>query len=817
MTENPDNPSPRSDLSRLWQVPLFLASLVLLGLGVARFMSRMEPAWPVRFDQVVAQTEAGAFVEADRLGRELLEDTDAAEKQRQALLYAQLADIRWRSIQATGDRSREQLTGFLEYATRALAAGATLSAEMNRRVGEAHLELGEPRQAVLFFEQAVRGDPTLGPALLRRVIEIRRDRDGLTGEGLLSALDDYLGREGLSTEQRHWALEQKLEALLALGRLDEAEALIARLGATEPAGAIDRLLRFHQAVVLARRGEALAADDLLIALAEELDPADALYPRVQLLRGQLIWPDNPAEARAVLDDVLTRVPGTDLAAAAQATLAQAYSRLRMPEPAREAFSEALRVLRKQGPSAYLDLPGLRAMLSAERAALLERGQPAHAVALAELERQALEAQAPPASVGERLELLGQLAGAHRALAEQAAKALQDDSLAPERREALEAERRGALLSAGAVFRERATLARRSHDAIHGESLRQAARAFEDAGELAQAIDALQAFADGRPSDADLPEVLFALGQACQQAGRYQEAIDAYTRNLTRTPDSERHVMASQGLIPLAVCWMATGAEGYDKAQEILESILADEDVVTPDSALYRDALYALGRLHFQQGRYPQAVAVLGEAIQRYPGQPARGEDPEAKAQRELFDRATAGAFMVAEAYRRSAGQAQRQADQATQPAPRERLLRARVDQLTQADQTYQRVIDRLEQLPGPLDAVQEGYRRNSYFGRADCMYELGQYAQAVQRYEHAVFLFQDDPAAVGGLMQVYNCHMHTGQMPHARAAVERARVLLRRIDPARLDRPELKMSLDAWQRWLDTVEALDPLVGKETT
>ena len=58
----------------------------------------------------------------------------------------------------------------------------------------------------------------------------------------------------------------------------------------------------------------------------------------------------------------------------------------------------------------------------------------------------------------------------------------------------------------------------------------------------------------------------------------------------------------------------------DQARRLLDENLSG-DLLTPDSAEWRNSLFTLGRLLHNEGRYDEAVARLEEAVARYPDAP----------------------------------------------------------------------------------------------------------------------------------------------------------------------------------------------------
>jgi tetratricopeptide (TPR) repeat protein len=338
--------------------------------------------------------------------------------------------------------------------------------------------------------------------------------------------------------------------------------------------------------------------------------------------------------------------------------------------------------------------------------------------------------------------------------------------------------------------------------------------YDQAGDRNRTIDVLERFVASHGSDERVPEARFLLGQALQAAGLYDDAIAVYRANLQTRDPSSRHIKAVEGLIPMAMCCIAKGEEFFGDAEEILYSLVTGRAEVTPTSALYRQALFALGRLYYRQGQWRQARKTLAEAVERDPGKiiPLGQSDP--KKNRWRYIRATRSTYFIADSYLHSA----RDGLRASIDADREQRNQLRENahtQLARADELYQEVIERLEALDGELDPLNRVFRRNGYFARGDCMYELGRYEDALDRYSQAVHKFQHRPEALAGLTAMYNCYAELGRPDEAEACRERAAELRKHLNGSQADPSTDPAVLDRWDRWLETVKYLNPDVSDE--
>jgi len=822
MTDQHEKVPSGSRLVGKWQMPLFGLSLCAFGFAAwLAFSSSPEVSWEQEFEEVQALTDSakdGDYSAALEAGYTLLEATGKSQQKRRGRVWIQLAEIHWRSIEYTGGGDSPRWMALRDEYLQARRAGETLTAEMCERLGRAHEALDEPDEAISQYQLAKRLAPERAGWLGQRIIELSVAGRGLSPDTLGKRLEAYLQTKDLADQQYAWAVGRLVGLLIGRRELDRARLFVDRQQTTVRSEAAGFELKYQLARVLKELGLTdQAADqlDLLIGvLDEDTSPGD-LAARARLLQGQLIWRDNPQEAATVLDALVSRHPDGDITAAAMLTLAQAYSALQMPDEALGKYELAIEVFRRNPDTPYVTLADIREAMGDSRRELQVAGRPEMALRFIEAERQVFDMDAASVSVDERLDLLERLAKARRALAAKAKSDHQEAKAAkaePSQLADLDRQRRENFRLAGHLLLERAALAVRDHDEIYGQSLWQAAEAFDQAGSPTLHIDTLKRFVNDRPDDPRTPKTRFLLGQALQARKRWDEAIRVYKANLLRGMPAGRHPQALAGLIPLAECYIAKGEKFYAEAEKVLVGITDESDVVTAQSEMYRKALFVLGKLYFEQGKWRAARLKLDEAIQRDPGRWIPLSEPDPQGLRTRYFRATRSMYRLAACYRQSAREAAKEAAEAEDLSRRVELLGVKTDQLVRADQLFQSVIERMEATEGPLDRQNQLYRRNSYFRRGDCMFELRRYRKAIDRYQEGVFHYGEDPAALGVLVAIANCHYALGEVAKARAAMERSRELLNQIDPKKLEDDGLLSSREFWQNYLDAAARADPTV-----
>jgi TolA-binding protein len=330
-----------------------------------------------------------------------------------------------------------------------------------------------------------------------------------------------------------------------------------------------------------------------------------------------------------------------------------------------------------------------------------------------------------------------------------------------------------------------------NDRGHAESMWKAVNLYDRAGSLPSAIAALELFVAERPDDGQAPEALLRLGRTYEAAGDFDKAISTLDRIQFRYPQS---LAAPKAAIPLAEAYVAKGPDSYPMAEKALLSVVENNPIVTPEAQEFRDALFELGQLYYRSGRYEEAVGRLREMSERYPNEPRMGQV----------------LFLIADSYRKSAALLAASANPTTAPsamaaaaaaAAVAEAATARHDRLTRARLAYDADINEYTQDP-PLTDLDKMYLKLSYFYRADCVYNLGNYDEAIKLYDQATLRYQNDPAALGAYVQIVNAYCALGKPAEARTANERAKWLLQHIPASAFNNGTFAMPKEYWDQWL---------------
>jgi tetratricopeptide (TPR) repeat protein len=159
-------------------------------------------------------------------------------------------------------------------------------------------------------------------------------------------------------------------------------------------------------------------------------------------------------------------------------------------------------------------------------------------------------------------------------------------------------------------------------------------------------------------------------------------------------------------------------------------------------------------------------------------------------------------FLMADSYRKSASLLSTQlATTANGAAGAAEVEAARRDRLAKARQLFDKAVD-LYAAAAPATDVDKLYLKLSCFYRADCMYDLGKYEEAIKLYDQAAFRYQDDPSALAAYVQIVNSYCALGKLDDARAANERAKWILSRMPPEAFQNDSFSMPKKYWDDWL---------------
>ena len=274
--------------------------------------------------------------------------------------------------------------------------------------------------------------------------------------------------------------------------------------------------------------------------------------------------------------------------------------------------------------------------------------------------------------------------------------------------------------------------------------------------------------------------------------------------------------------------LASQAEFDLGRREQAKQLLLDNlyrHALTPQSNDWRDSLFAYGFLLYREGlaletqsrqagvdqpdpnakktglkfleqchtAFHEAARVLTEAVERYPGVPD----------------AVRARYAVAESYRHSAKWPRKRLGTVTIETTRVALNRQLQEELLASLEQYSSLITQLadgqDADKSPTDA---SVLRNCYFGKADALFDLGRYEEAVQAYSAATNRYQHEPEALEAYVQIAACLRRLNRTAESRGTLEQARIVLQRLRPDANFTRTTRYTRDEWAQlltWLRTL------------
>lgn len=770
-------PVAKRRLAQLWQLPLLLLSLALFAYA-AYLLIDPKPGLSVerRIDIAAAYLRHGRPDAAvDQLNKLLGSEKLARESEaRVHLLLAESIEAAQKQANVDLDANHERI---VEQSRIALAQGVKPAADIYRRLGDSYRSLGRTVEALENYRRAIAMDATRALALQRKVIELQLAQvDSGPAE---ASLEEYVRAQGLTDAERAWALGRRAEILTNRGNFIEAKALLGEARRFDGDPVAQGQIHYGLGYCAWKLKDLKEAERLFRVARDQLKTqhpldADAAYA---LGRIRQEWGDHK-EAISFYQAVIESHP--DSAVAPLARLWRGVSRIALSQD--DAGLTDLHDLvgqlgEKRSRARYRAeaLAGLRQAAGV----LAGRGNFQGALELMAYE-QTLEPNPEP-------EFFSRLASVFERRADEVEKSLPASPTAAARIEGTRQVRdlRTRAGDAQVAYSRSVTL---DDDRAHGEALTRGVELYDRAGNIQHAISALELFIAERPNDGAAPDALLRLGKAYQAAGLFDKAIGAYQRNQTRYPQS---LAASKSGVPLAQAYIAKGPQSYGSAENALLRVIDNNPLITPEAQEFRDALFELAQLYYRTDRYEESIAKLEELTERYPGDDREGHVR----------------FMMADGYRKSATALNVDLAKINlvsadpKDATAQVAAAAKRDRLTKARDMYEKVIE-LSRDRAPSRELDKLHTKLSHFYRADCLYDLGKYEDAIKLYDAAALKYQDDPASLAAYVQIVNSYCALGKVEEARTANQRAKWLLRKMPEAAFQDGRFSMPKAYWEQWL---------------
>ncbi|HEV2294376.1 MAG TPA: tetratricopeptide repeat protein [Tepidisphaeraceae bacterium] len=773
-------PRGKRSLAHLWQAPLLLISLGLFGYAAYLFI---DPQPGLTIDQKIDVARVYFKNERPEAGIEQLNrllTTEKLPRESEATIHLLLAE----GIEAAQKQKRINIPAnharIIEQTQIALAQGIKPTGEMHRRLGESYEALDRPSDALSHYRHAIAMTPGHALRLQRKVIAMQMAQDDtLPAE---TSIDEYLASQELTDSERAWALGEKAQLLADRGEFVQARELLAKAIKLDTDPIAQGQVNYRLGYCAWKLGANDDAERYLRVAREQLRVQHPLDGEAAYVLGKIYQDRGDAnQANSFYQVVLVSHPDSRVA------------------PLARLGRGVCRILQGEDDAGLTDLHDLvehigakpsRERLKADTLASLR--QAAEVLTAKQNYQGALEVLAyeqqlqpdPPAT------FFARLANVYERRADQVDRTIADATPVERvRRSQSIREYRTKAGDAYVAYSRQLTLA---DDKGYGEALWKGIDLYDRAPNLHCVVSALELFVVERPDDSLTPDALLRLGNAYRAAGQFDKAIDAYKRNQFRYGQT---LAASKSGVPLAQAYIAKGPEDYSKAEQVLIAVVDNNPLLTPEAEEFRQALFELAQLYYRMGRFEEAVGRFEELTQRYPKDERLGQ---------LL-------FLIGDSYRKSAGLLDARLASAdptarTGAAEAAEALAAKRERLAKARGLYDQAIE-FYRVTAPTTDNDKLYHKLSHFYRADCVYDLGSYEEAIRLYDAAAFRYQDDPSALAAYVQIVNSYCALGKIEEAKTANERAKWLLRRMPTDSFADGGFTMPKAYWEQWLKWTSA----------
>lgn len=361
---------------------------------------------------------------------------------------------------------------------------------------------------------------------------------------------------------------------------------------------------------------------------------------------------------------------------------------------------------------------------------------------------------------------------------------QSETAPPAQRGSLAMQGRARYRRAGRTYRRLAELMLTSRQ--YPEILWRGATALMWGQDFAGAKEMLDQYLRDRARERH-PQALVMLGQALLSLGQVEPALEALGECIDFYP---RDAAAYRARLLAAQASMEKG--DARRAESLLMDNLGGE-FLTPASIEWRDSLFLLGQLLYQQGRYEEAVRRLEEAVARYPETP----------------KAVEARYLAARGYQRAAEDLRDRIRQNLAGATRPSQTREYHDLLSKALEAYRQLQTALlkRQQDADLPDDQKAILRNCYFAIGGVLFELGQYEAAIEADSATVNRYQNQPEALDAYLRIAWAYRRLGRTADARSAIEQAKTALARMKPDADFQETTNYSREQWSQLLDSLAA----------
>lgn len=769
-----------------WQMPLLAVSLILLA---GAFLRARPTPTRLPFDEAIEHLEAltsgELYDSAIEFGDSLLAREGNTEADR-AYVHLQLARARFGEAQSRRVRTAHVGQQIVEHYRHTTPHAQSLTAVDFLNMGRAFEWQGQFANALQQYEEALDRGVEHPLDLRKHMLSLRVSRLETPPGRLLELVDGLLSDAGSRRlDIGVWAIEQKLELLEILGKLDEASTLLTRNRERFRASDWRDRFAYLEAWLLYKTGHFDEAERYLRTVRNRVDREDEVYAMTGWLLGRVVLsddgPQRPQEALSFFSDVIQHHPGGPYGVASRIGSAEALAMLARQAEAIDVYRAAIEDMDSLADRRLVNPGVLRASLAVMAEAQRQAGYLREAV---EYSRLAV-ALVDPESAEQATVFLQQLAQLQSLFAAHLdGKSVAKPGPAERVIEASSREARGMFAEAGSTHLQIAQL-NALNERLAAEATWRAAELYAQAGDRNRAATLYRAFAVERPQHPLVPRALLRVGQLRQVSGQLDAAVKAYQECYRLFP---RTLDGSRALAPLAQCYLAMGPDYEELTEKTLRVVLEGSEVFTPRAPEFVEASFLLGDVLNRRGDFERAIATLEEALERYP------DDP----------RVWRARYLLADSYRKSGLALKAEIADAKFPSEIEQIRGDSISRFQAAQALYRRLIAEYQlRDPTGLNRLERVYLRHATLYEADCYFETQDYRRALKLYEEAAGEYRDTSSALAAYVQMINSYVFLGQPEEARAALARALVLVDAIPDKRFDTAVSPETREDWKRYFE--------------
>lgn len=322
---------------------------------------------------------------------------------------------------------------------------------------------------------------------------------------------------------------------------------------------------------------------------------------------------------------------------------------------------------------------------------------------------------------------------------------------------LEKESRDKYRRAGAAFER---YARFRYDASdYDDQIWRSAENYRAGRDYRRAVPAYRQYLTVNWKDRQ-PEALYYLGEMFLHLDGLDEAIEYLERALNDYP---AHALVPRIRIALSKAYIEK--KQWDQARNVLQANLIGP--YTPSSAIYRDSMYALGRLSYDRGHPLEAIPFLEDAIKIHPN----------------AIQAVDAHYCLAQAYLARSGESLKSIQETHLENVRRELSNEAIGDREKALRHIWKTEELLVQRQNAI-GLTESERlmlRNTLFGAGYILMQLHRYEKAISTFDIAASRYQDRPEAIDALMQIVVAYRRLNRSEDAIPILNRAEVLLNQL------------------------------------